>query len=512
MTFSFRQFNLHITTILQDKVRVEYKKADIKIMKRIFFIIVVPIIMVASLSGQSGKKYSKEKEAAIQLIELMQDELTKISDTIWNYAEIGLEEYKSSKLLADFAEKNGFKVERGISGMPTAFIASYGTGKPVIGITGEYDALPGLSQKAVSKKEAIIEGGPGHGCGHNLIGTGALGTAIAIKTLIEDGSIKGTIRYYGTPAEDNYGGKLYMARDGYFDELDICLNWHPGDLTKTYFRDSYALFDYSIRFHGRTAHASGNPWDGRSSLDAVESFVHGINLLREHIKPTVRMHYVITKGGDIPNVVPDNTEVWLWTRDFDMNNLFELDERIKDIAKGASMIAGVEQEIILNNGLYNILPNKKGSELLQSNLELLEPVSFSKDEYEFACQIQEESKLKKAGIRSQPLTMDEAMIDPWELTSDIGDVSWTVPTITLLSVCVPKDVPMHSWGSTSCFGSSIGHKGMIYASKALALTMIDLYKNPVQLIAIKKEFAERKGAIVYKTMLPPGPPLIPERR
>lgn len=481
-------------------------------MKKIFVIIVVPFIIVASLLGQSVKKYGKDKEAVIHLIELMQDELIEISDTIWQYAEIGLEEYKSSKLLADFAEKNGFKVERGISGMPTAFIATYGTGKPVIGITGEYDALPGLSQKVIPKKEAIIEGGPGHGCGHNLIGTGALGTALAIKTLIENGSLKGTIRYYGTPAEENYGGKLYMARDGYFDELDICLNWHTGDLTKTYFRNSYALFDYSIRFHGRTAHASDSPWDGRSSLDAVESFVNGINLLREHIKPTVRMHYVITKGGDLPNVVPDNTEVWLWTRDFDMTNLFKLDERIKDIAKGASMIAGVKHEIILNSGLFNILPNKKGSELLQSNLGLLGPISFSKDEYEFAYQIQEESELKKTGIRSQPLTMDEALVDPEEFTSDMGDVSWIVPTITLLSVCMPEDIPAHSWGSTSSFGSSIGHKGMIYASKALAMTMIDLYKNPDLLNAIKKEFAERKGSIVYKTMLPVGPPPIPEKR
>lgn len=468
--------------------------------------------MVSSLLGQSGKKHSKDKEAVIQLIESMQDELIKVSDTIWSYAEIGLEEYKSSKLLADFAEKNGFKVERGISGMPTAFVASYGTDKPVIGITGEYDALPGLSQKAIPKKEALIEGGPGHGCGHNLIGTGALATALAIKTLIENGSLKGTIRYYGTPAEENYAGKLYMARDGFFDDLDICLNWHPSDFTKTYHRDSYALFDYSIRFHGRTAHASDRPWDGRSSLDAVESFVNGINLLREHVKPTVRMHYVITRGGDIPNVIPDNTEVWLWTRDFDINSLLKLDERIKDIAKGASMIAGVEQEVILNSGIYNILPNKKGSELLQLNLELLEPISFSKDEYEFAYQIQEESELKKTGIRSQPITIEEAMVDPEEFTSDMGDVSWIVPTITLLNVCMPEDVSLHSWGSTASFGSSIGHKGMIYASKALAMTMIDLYKNPDQLNAIKKEFAERKGSIVYKTRLPVGPPPIPEKR
>jgi aminobenzoyl-glutamate utilization protein B len=481
-------------------------------MKKVISIFIVPFILGTSITGQSVKEYSREKEAAIQLIELMQEELIKVSDTIWSYAEIGLEEYKSSKLLADFAEKNGFKVERGISGMPTAFIASYGEGRPIIGITGEYDALPGLSQKAISKKEPIIEGASGHGCGHNLLGTGSLGAALAIKTLIENGSIKGTIRYYGTPAEENYGGKLYMARDGYFNDLDICLNWHPWDITKTYFKDSYTLFDYSIRFHGITAHASEYPWEGRSALDAVESFVGGINLLREHVKPTVRMHYVITKGGDIPNMVPDNTEVWLWTRDLDINSLLKLDERIKDIATGASMIAGVDQEIILNEGLYNLLLNKKGAELLQSNLELLEPILFSKDESEFAEQIQGELGLKKSGMRSQPLSLDEALVDTRNFTSDVGDVSWIVPVISLASVCRPEGVPAHSWASTASYGTSIGHKGMIYASKALALTMIDLYKNPGLITEIKKEFTERKGAIVYKTILPDGPPPIPDKK
>jgi len=481
-------------------------------MKKLIFIIVVSFILVASISGQSGKKFSKEKEAVIGYIESIQGELIKVSDTIWKYAEIGLEEYKSSILLADFAEKNGFKVERGISGMPTAFIASYGKGKPVIGITGEYDALPGLSQKAIPRKELVIEGGLGHGCGHNLLGTGALGAALAIKTLIENGLIKGTIRYYGTPAEENYGGKLYMARDGYFDDLDICLNWHPWDLTKTYLRDSYAILDYSIRFHGKTAHASAYPWDGRSALDAVESFVNGINLLREHVKPTVRMHYVITKGGDIPNVIPDNTEVWLWTRDFDINSLLKLDERIKDIAKGASMIAGVDQEITLNSGMYNILPNMKGTELLQSNLELLEPISYSRDESAFTDQIQGELGLIKSGMRSQPLSLDEALVDPRNLTSDIGDVSWIVPVISLTSVCRPEGVPAHSWSSTASYGTIIGHKGMVYASKALALTMIDLYKIPSLIEEIKKEFVVRKGSIVYKALLPEGPPPIPQKR
>jgi aminobenzoyl-glutamate utilization protein B len=466
------------------------------------------IFLHSSLLAQLLDKptLSREKEITIEFIDSIQADLFGISDSIWSFAEIGLEEYKSSKCLASYLEKNGFKIEWGQSGMPTAFIAEYGVGEPIIGIAGEYDALPGLSQKFSPVKEALIEGAPGHGCGHNIVGTGSLGAAMAVKNLMKKGLLKGTIRYYGTPDEENTAGKMYLTRDGYFDDLDVCMYMHPSNITKTYVNNSYAVFDFSIQFKGETAHAATAPWTGRSALDAVESFLNGINLLREHIQPSVRIHYVITKGGNIPNVIPDDTEVWLWIRDFEMENLLVLKERIENIAKGAALIAGVEQEVKLNIGLYNILSNKNGAKLLHSNIDFLGPVNYSKNETEFACMLQEAAGSEQTGIRNNALSFEESLINQEINTSDMGDVSWNVPVIFLNTAILPENIHLHTWGATACFGSSIGHRGMIYSSKALALTMIDLYQNQELLNDIKNEFEANKGSVIYKALIPDGPP------
>ncbi len=259
---------------------------------------------------------SAAKQAAIQSVERHRPELIELSDRIWAYAEIALEEHRSSKALADYAEQQGFRVERGIAGMPTAFLASFGSGRPVIGIMGEYDALPGLSQKAQPSKLPLVEGAAGHGCGHNMFGAASLGAAIAIKEQIQAGKLDGTIRFYGTPAEEDIGGKTYMARDGVFDDVDVMLAWHPGDETKADMDSSQAMVDLAIEFRGRAAHAANDPWNGRSALDALELFTHGVNLMREHIKPSSRLHYTIVDGGDVPNVIPEYAKVSLWARDW----------------------------------------------------------------------------------------------------------------------------------------------------------------------------------------------------
>lgn len=481
-------------------------------MYRLVKIFIIPIAILANtlLFGQKSGEIAKNKESAIQFIESIKVELTKMSDSIWKFAEIGLQEYKSSKLLADYAENNGFKVERNISGLPTAFIASYGSGKPIIGITGEYDALSGLSQKTVPRKEVLFENAAGHGCGHNLIGVGALGAAMAVKELIDKGQIKGTIRYYGTPAEENYVAKLYLARDGYFNDLDVCLNWHPRDRIKSYLKNTEAVLDYTFKFKGKTAHAAADPWNGKSALDGVESFLDGINLLREHVKPTVRIHYVITNGGKIPNVVPDYAEVWLWARDNNMSDLLILGERIKNIAKGAALIADVGYEIVLNNGIYNTLVNKRGSEILQANLENLGSIVYSESEIEFAHQMQEAVGLKKTGMLDKPFSLENAMNDEVPGTSDIGDVSWITPVITLIATTAPENVPWHSWCVVASGGMSIGHKGMLYSAKAMTMTMIDLYLNSNLIKEIEAEFERKIGSFKYKTMLPTGPPPIPK--
>src|SRR5499427_2649453 len=271
------------------------------------------LALFSSLSA--GATDVKVKEEAVGAVEKRRAEMIKLSDQIWAFAETALREHKSSEALSRYAEQQGFEVERGVAGMPTAFIASYGQGRPVIGILGEFDALPGISQKASPVKEPLEAGAPGHGCGHNLFGVASLGAAIAVKELIGAGKFKGTIRFYGTPAEEAGSGKAYMTRDGVFKDLDVCLAWHPETETRADVDSTQALVDFIVEFKGKAAHAAFDPWNGSSAADGLEAFTHGVNLLREHVKPTVRIHYAILKGGDVPNVVPEYAKVWCWARD-----------------------------------------------------------------------------------------------------------------------------------------------------------------------------------------------------
>jgi len=252
----------------------------------------------------------KKKEEAVASIEKHKSELTNLSDQVWAFAETALRETRSSKVLADYAERQGFEVKRGVAGMPTAFVASYGQGRPIIGVLGEYDALPGISQKAAPAKEALEAGAAGHGCGHNLFGAASLGAALAIKELMAAGKLKGTVRFYGTPAEEAIGGKAYMARAGLFNDLDVCLAWHPDDKTHVDVDSSQAIVDFVVEFKGKAAHAAADPWNGRSAVAGLEFFLAGLNRMREFVKPTVRMHYTIQKGGDVPNVVPEYSRLW----------------------------------------------------------------------------------------------------------------------------------------------------------------------------------------------------------
>ncbi|MCU0244261.1 MAG: amidohydrolase, partial [Acidobacteria bacterium] len=255
-------------------------------------------------AGPAPVKAKKKKDAAVASVETHKADIVALSDQVWGFAETALLETKSAEALAAYAEKQGFKVERGVAGMPTAFVASYGEGKPVIGLLGEYDALPGLSQKAQPSQEVLEAGAPGHGCGHNLLGTAALSAAVAIKDLMAAGQLKGTVRFYGTPAEEAVGGKVFMVREGLFKDLDVCLTWHPSEETGVALDGSQAIIDFVVEFTGKTAHAAADPWNGRSAVAALEFFTAGLNRMREFVRPTVRMHYSILEGGDVPNVVP----------------------------------------------------------------------------------------------------------------------------------------------------------------------------------------------------------------
>ncbi|HWJ07152.1 MAG TPA: amidohydrolase [Steroidobacteraceae bacterium] len=448
------------------------------------------------------------KRAAVNAVDRHAAELTGLSDRIWAYAETALREHKSAAALADYAEQQGFKVERGVAGMPTAFVATYGSGRPVIGVMGEYDALPGISQKASPVKEALETGAGGHGCGHNLFGAASLGAALAIKEQIAAGKLDGTIRFYGTPAEENYGGKIYMAREGLFDGVDVVLAWHPSDETQADMVSSQAMVDLMVEFQGKAAHAAGDPWNGRSALDAAELFTHGINQMREHVKPTSRMHYTIPAAGDVPNVVPEHAKVWLWLRDWERDEVEGLLARTRKLAEGAATMTGTAATVHVQGGSWNMLVNETGERLLHSNLLWLGPIVYTEAEQAFARQIQQATGVPEAGMFGGIKPLEGQVAEGG--STDVADVSWIAPTLHVSVATSPKDAPWHAWPVVATGGMSIGHKGLVQASKVLAATMVDLYEQPRTLAAIQAEFKAKKGDTAYKAYVPDGPPPVPE--
>jgi aminobenzoyl-glutamate utilization protein B len=480
-------------------------------MKTILRCLALSLLAAPSLCSSSPVAATeiKNKEEAVASIEKRKAEMIKLSDQIWAYAETAFREHKSSKALSDYAERLGFKVERGVAGMPTAFIATYGQGQPVIGILGEFDALPGISQQASPVKEPLEAGAPGHGCGHNLFGVASLGAAVAVKELMAAGKLKGTIRFYGTPAEEAGSGKAYMVREGLFKDLDVCLAWHPATETQADVDSTQALVDFIVEFKGKAAHAALDPWDGRSAVDGLEAFTHGVNLLREHVKPTVRMHYVIVKGGDVPNVVPEYAKVWCWARDSKRAGVEVVLQRLREIADGAARIAGVESKFTIQSGCYEILVNLAGEKLLQQNLEWLGPIKYTEQEQEFAKAIQRATGTPLKGLNGEIRPWKAPDPDPPGGSTDVGDVSWVVPTLHL-SVTTAPESAWHAWPVVACGGMSIGHKGMMLASKTLAATMIDLFEDAKAREAIQAEFKEKTKGFVYKPYVQDGPPPLPK--
>ena len=455
-----------------------------------------------------GQKIPKDKKQLIASVESHKEELISISDQIWANAEIAFQETESSKLLADYAEANGFTVERGVADIPTAFIATYGEGKPVISVLGEFDALPGISQKAQPTKEPLEAGAAGHGCGHNLFGTASLGAAIAVKEMIEAGEIKGTVKFIGTPAEEKFFGKLWMLEAGVWDDVDVNVSWHPSADTKSDVQSSLAMVDFIVEFNGQAAHAAADPWNGRSASDALELYTTGINYYREHIKPTVRIHYHIQDGGQVVNVVPDYSKLWVRVRNTDTKGMLPVFEQVKKMAEGAAIMANVDYKYSLVSGIRETLVNRTGGAVMQENLELLGPLEYTEEEIAFGKKIQEMTDKPQVGMDSKIYPFEETRENPGGGSTDVGDVSWNVPNINLGVTVAPKDTPWHSWAVVACGGMSIGHKGMVMASKAMSMTMYDLFEDAKLVEEVKTEFKERKGDDVYKAMIPDGPPPI----
>ena len=457
----------------------------------------------------AGADAGPVKQAVVATVDEQRADLVTLSDQIWAFAETALREKRSAAALADYADAQGFDVARGVAEMPTAFTASYGSGRPIITIMGEYDALPGISQKAQPSQEALHEGAAGHGCGHNLFGVASLGAAVAIKQQIEAGNLAGTIRFYGTPAEESVGGKLYMIRAGLFQDVDIALAWHPSFENRADTGSTQAMVDFIVEFKGRTAHAAFDPWNGRSAVDALEIFTFALNQMREHVRPTVRMHYAVVDGGQVPNVVPDRAKLWCWLRDASYQGVDELLERARDIAQGAALAAGVDGELIVQSGLYEMLPNLTGARLIQNNLEWLGPVPFTDAEHAFAKELQQTTGGQPEGLRAAIEPFDDNPGLPEGGSTDVADVSWVVPTLHMTATTAPVNAPWHAWPVVAAGGMSIGHKGMMHAAKALAATMVDLFQDGDARTAIRAEWDEKTKDFVYRPYIPEGPPPVP---
>ena len=468
----------------------------------------VPGPAAAAVSGASAKpKIAKEKRLALDWLSRPETVETfgRISDAIWEYAELGLQEFNSAKLLADTLEAAGFTVERGLAGMPTCFVASYGSGKPVIGLLGEFDALPMLSQKArVPKKDPVVEGAPGHGCGHNTMGTAAAAAAIAVKEAMAAHGIKGTIKVFGSPAEEIVASRPYMIRAGLFEGVEAVIDNHSSDSFGTgYGVDGNALFSTVFTFKGKTAHSAGAPWVGRSALDAVEIMNVAANYLREHLHLSQRLHYVVLEGGEAPNVVPDRASVWYYVRNTD-ERLEEMYGRVLDCAKAGALAAGVELvSARVISAIHQRHASKAAAELIQRNIELVGMPAWTEEEQAFARALQKELGAAEKGL---PAAVDELKPPSGAATgggsSDVGDVTLIAPTAT---VGFPGLVPGaigHHWSAVACFHGSTAWKGLNAGAKAIAATAIDLLTRPEELAKLRSEFEAYAKAHPYKPFLP----------
>ncbi len=435
----------------------------------------------------------KKLDDVLKTLDAKSESYGDIAQTIWHLAEMGYQEEKSAALLQKTLADAGFTIKKGVAGIPTAFTAEYGEGAPIIGIMGEYDALPGLSQEAIPEKKSAGKAA-GHACGHHLFGTASTAAAIAVKDWMIASKTQGTIRFYGTPAEEGGGAKVYMSREGLFDDVDVALHWHPSSQNAASAAAALSNISAKFRFYGVSAHAAGAPERGRSSLDGVEAMNNMVNLMREHIPQETRIHYVITDGGKAPNVVPDFAEVYYYARHNRRDVVKSIFDRIVKAAEGAALGTGTTMDYEIVNGVHELLPNLTLQKVVHDNLTKVGGVEYTVEEKAFADKIaislgQESADLAKA-----------KNVQPYKETAraygstDVGDVSFVVPTVGFGTATWVPGTSAHSWQAVAAGGTSIGNKGMMIAAKTLALTAINLFQDNSLIIKAKEEFLERRGA------------------
>ena len=450
-------------------------------------------------------------------LEYLQDSLTirkfgLISDSIWSFAELGMQEFRSSAILIRTLEDEGFSIERNVAGMPTCFVATWGEGKPVIGILGEYDALPLLSQKAlIPTQEPLAEGAPGHGCGHNMMGTAGIAAAIAVKRSMEANRIAGTVRFFGSPAEETLISRPYMVREGVFKDVDAVIDNHASsNLTTGYGVNGTAVLSVIFTFRGRTSHAAAAPWSGRSALDAVELMNVAANYLREHLERTSSLHYIITEAGQAPNIVPDRASVWYYIRNTD-DRLEDMFRRVVDCARGAALASGTTLDsVTVISGIHQKHANKGLAEAIQGNIELIGLPEWTAGENTFAKSLQKGLGSKEVGfpVKLSPFERPSG-IETGGASTDVGDVSLIAPTATLNFPGLVPGITGHHWSTVACSFGTASWKGLITGAEVMAATTIDLLTKPELLDAVRAEFEDYSKSHPYKSFLPEGniPPL-----
>ena len=455
---------------------------------------------------------SKEKQTVIEQVDALEREIENMSMELWKYAEIALREVKSAKFLAGILEIEGFKLERGVADMPTAFVAEWGDVGPVIGILAEYDALPNIGNDPVPLRQARADGhAHGHGCGHNLFGAGSVGAAIALKRTMEVHGIKGTVKLFGTPAEETVVGKVYMANAGVFDGIDITLDWHPFYATEVTNERGQALNNFQVEFFGKAAHSAFDPWNGRSALDAVELMNHAANMMREHIEPTARIHYVIPDAGEAPNVVPAYAKVWYYVRDSNRKKVEAHYEWLTQIAEAAALATQTTYKLTLITGVHEILLNRPLQEAAQANLEYIGAPVFSEDDHSFAKKLQETLGIEPLGYPSEVKPLADGIEPPEGGSTDVAEVTRLAPGVGIYVATAGINLPWHSWATSASHGRPNAAKGASVAAKTLAMTAIDFLLDEDLRKRAKAEFDEKMKDHPYVSPIPKGQkPILPE--
>ena len=480
-------------------------------MRRCLSVLLVSVAWLgAPVLAQRPADAAAARQAVAAEVDRLAPEMGRMSSTLWTYSETALRETRSAAFLADLLEREGFEVTRGVAGMPTAFVATWGSGKPVVGILAEYDALPGIGNEAVPARQPRTDGvTDGQGCGHNVFGAASVGAAVALKRMMAARHLAGTIKLFGCPAEETMVGKVFMARDGVFSGLDAALEWHPGQENEVGNKATQAMSSFTVEFFGQPAHAAADPWNGRSALHAAELFEHGVNLMREHVKPTARLHYVVQSGGEAPNVVPAYTKIWMYARDVDRPSVDAHLDWIRKIAEGAALATRTTSKVGIITGGHEDLFNRPLQEAMQKNLEQVGAPGFEEDDQRFARELQHEAGVAEDGLDTgiRKLAAD---VEPMEGGStDVAEVSYLTPTVGLTVTTVGEHLPWHSWQATASHGTPAATRAAVVAATVMALTAVDLLTQPALVEQAHADWLKRTGGKPYVSPIPADekPPL-----